>query len=183
MHTSPFINNVGNWLVLWISKAARLIGRGIGLLGRFANSIAAGVLAVMMFLTATDVLLRYFFNRPILGSVEMTEFLMAILVSLGLGYCTLSKGHVTVDLLISRFSPRAQAIINSITCLVSFGLIALITWRCILYISVVRDPLITSAALHIPTFPFVAIVAFGLALFCLVLLVQFVDYVRQGVRK
>ena len=183
MHTSRFINNFWNWLEVGINKAARLISRGISLMSRFINSIAAGILAVMMFLTATDVLLRYFLNRPITGSLEMTEYLMVILVSFGLGYCTLLKGHVTVNLFVSRLSPRTQAIINSITYLFSFGLIALITWQSILYISFVRHPKITSSVLHIPTFPFVTILAFGMAVFCLVLLVQFVDFVRQGVRK
>ena len=40
--------------------------------------------ALMMFITAADVLLRYIFNRPISGTMELTSYMMAVVVGFGL---------------------------------------------------------------------------------------------------
>lgn len=47
---------------------------------RFVGWIAEGVLFLMMLMTAANVTLRRLFNRPILGSHEINEYLMAIMV-------------------------------------------------------------------------------------------------------
>jgi len=47
---------------------------------RFVGWIAEGVLLLVMLMTAVDVTLRRLFNRPILGSYEIAEYLMAIMV-------------------------------------------------------------------------------------------------------
>ena len=96
---------------MWLSKAAQFLGRAVYPPSRIINTVGLGVLAVMMFLTATDVTLRYVFNRPIPGAFELTEFLMATLVAFALAYTQVHKGHINVDLIISRFPPRAQAVI------------------------------------------------------------------------
>ena len=44
--------------------------RGIQGLSRAINGIGVGFLALMMFLTGTDVTLRYIFNRPIAGALH-----------------------------------------------------------------------------------------------------------------
>ena len=60
---------------------------------KLLNSIAMGILAAMMFLTATDVILRYIFNRPISGAYELIEYMMAILIPFALAYCALQGSH------------------------------------------------------------------------------------------
>ena len=69
----------------------------------------------MVLTTVVDVFLRYLFNSPILGSYELTEFMMAILVFGSVAYTMVVKGHVTVDLVITRLPARAQAILECIT--------------------------------------------------------------------
>ena len=50
-------------------------------------AVGASMLTAMMFLTVTDVILRYIFNRPLAGAFEMAEYMMAVLVSFGIVYC------------------------------------------------------------------------------------------------
>ena len=45
---------------------------------KWINNVASFLLASMMFLTAIDVALRYIFQRPITGTYEIIEFMMAI---------------------------------------------------------------------------------------------------------
>ena len=101
----------------------------INSLSRILNIAASGVLAAMMFLTVSDVLLRYFLRRPILGATELTENMMVCLAFLGLAWCAVQEGHLKVDLVMTHFSPRVQAIVDSITSCAGLILVALIAWR------------------------------------------------------
>jgi len=168
---------------VWISKAADSVNRVVQPIGRVIYYVGLVALAAMMFLIFADVGLRYVFNRPIGGSFDLTELLMIMVVSFGFAYCAIVKGHVTVDLLMSRIPQRGRDIINVITGLLSFGLLALISWQCFLYIKVMYIKGQTTPALPIPLYPFVAVVAVGLAVFCLVLLAQFIDFLSKAVRK
>lgn len=145
--------------------------------------VAAGVLALMMLITAADVLLRYIFNRPISGTWELTSYMMAVVVGFGLSYCALVKGLISVEVLTSRFSPRAQAIFNCITYFFSFLFFSLVTWQSILYIKLIFESNLVSAVLVIPTFPFVAALALGSLVFTLVLLKDFLEYLSQLVTR
>jgi TRAP-type C4-dicarboxylate transport system permease small subunit len=56
------------------------------------------LLAVMMVLTCADVFMRYVLLRPILGSNEMTEFLLGGVVFAGLALVTGRREHIVVTL-------------------------------------------------------------------------------------
>ena len=49
-------------------------------LSTYLSYIGNIALALMMLLTTADVLGRYFFNAPVLGAYEITEYLMLIMV-------------------------------------------------------------------------------------------------------
>jgi TRAP-type transport system small permease protein len=134
---------------------------------RLTNYVAIGVLSLMMFFTAIDVLLRYLFNKPIPGDMELTQFMMAVVVSAAVGYCGLQKGHIIVDILFNKLSLKGRAIFNVFHYLVGAILFALICWRTALEGVAVQSRNLTSAVLLIPVFPFYWIVAFGCAVLCL----------------
>ena len=140
-------------------------------------------LAAMMFLTAADVILRYSFNKPILGSYELIQFMMLITVTVGLACCGLGRGHVTLDVLASRFPRRTRAIIDSVVGFLGLIIASLITWQTCIYIIMLQKSQVVSTVLLIPMYPFVAIVAFGIAFFCVVLVVHFLEFVLEGMRK
>jgi len=147
---------------------------------RIINYAAAGVLALMMFLAAADVLLRYIFNRPISGTWELTSYMMAVVVGFGLSYCASVKGLISVEVLTSHFSTKVQAILNCITYFLSFCFFSLVTWQSILYIKLMFKSGLVSASLLIP---FIAALALGCLVFTLVLLTDFLEYLSQVVTK
>jgi TRAP-type C4-dicarboxylate transport system permease small subunit len=151
--------------------------------GRVLHSLGVGVLALMMFLTAADVILRYVFNRPIVGAFDLTEYMMAILISFGLAYCAMMKGHVTVDLVVSRLPQRAQAIMDCVTGLLSLGLFSLISWQCFVNVKLLYASGVTSTVLLIPVFPFVGVVGIGSAMLTLILLIDFLESLSRVVKK
>ena len=93
----------------------------------FARAGSAG-LAAMMFLTLFDVIGRSF-GHPIAVSVEATELIMGMMIYLGIGYTTFSRGHIRVDILISNMSPRTQAVLDFFTGCVGLLIGILISWR------------------------------------------------------
>ena len=60
--------------------------------------LAAIALLIMMVLTFTDVNLRYWLGEPILGSNEMTEFLLGTVVFTGLVIVSGERSHIVVTL-------------------------------------------------------------------------------------
>ena len=168
---------------MWLSRAAHLLSRVVNPASRVINSVGVSVLAIMMLLTAGDVLLRYFFNRPIPGSFELTAFMMAIVVSFGLAYTAVRKGHVNVELVVSRLPQRAQAVIYSITGLISLGLFSMISWQCILQAKTLFLGKSASEVLYIPVFPFLLVTSFGFALLTLAFLVELLNSLTQAVKR
>ena len=138
---------------------------------------------VMMLLIFIDVLLRYFLNRPLKGVFELVEFMMAIVVCLGMAYTGVQKGHVAVELVVSRFSPRVQALIDSFNYLVSTILFFLISWKSALQAKVLWAGGLTSSILYVPVYPFVSVLAFCSGLLGVVFLLHFIDSTSRMIKK
>ena len=165
----------------WPNKAAGSLYKVVSPVSAVLHSVGAGVLAIMMLLTASDVTLRRF-KLPIIGTDDITAFLMAILVSFGLAYCAIKRGHVQVELLVEHLPSRVQAIIDSITTLLGFGLCVLITWQSFANMVSVYHSGATSWTLNIIAYPFAGLVAFGFAWFTVVLLADFFNAISRVVK-
>lgn len=168
---------------MWLDKLIHALKSVVIPFVRIINYTAAGILALMMFITAADVLLRYIFNRPISGTMELTSYMMAVLVSFALSYCAQQRGLIAVEIVTSRFSPRVQARFNCVTYFISFCFFLLITWQSIIYIKLMFESNLVSAVLLIPAFPFIAALALGSLVFTLVLMTDFLEYLSQVINK
>ena len=146
---------------------------------RILIAIGATVLALMMFLTALDVGLRYLFNSPLDGAFELVEYMMAIVIPFSIVYCAEQKGHVAVELIMSRFPKGIQVISDVIMTCITMVFAIIISWQNFLYIGEVYDSHLTSAVLQIPTYPFVIPVAIGISAFALLLLVDLIQIVSK----
>lgn len=78
------------------------VGRGLQLT---LEGLAGTVLFALMLLTTGDVLGRFLFNMPIVGTVELTQLMLAGLVFLALPVVSWREGHIAVDLVDTIF-PR-----------------------------------------------------------------------------
>lgn len=168
---------------MWLSKVADAINRVVQPVSRVIHSVGLVVLAAMMFLTFADVALRYIFNRPISGSFDLTELMMVVVACCGFAYCAVMKGHVNVDLVVSRLRQRNRAIVETITGLLGLTFLFLVTLQAFLYIKVMYLKGLVSAVLHIPVYPLVAVAAVGLAMLWLVLLADILNIISRAVRK
>ena len=97
--------------------------------------------------------LRDFLGRPLPGTFEATELVLAVIIFFGLPYTSLTDGHVSVDFLTSHLGQRTQyAIIavNAVICAVLFGVI---TQQMIALAAEFLATQRTTITMRIPIFP------------------------------
>ncbi len=166
-----------------LARAGRLLGRVSALVSQGSKWIAISALLMIMSLITGDVILRASFNQPIVGSYEITQYVMIILVFLALSFTAVKDGHVAIQLVHGRLSPRSQAVMDSFAYLLSMALFALISWRSIIRALYLWRIGAVSLALAIPSYPFTFVAALGSALLCLVLLAKFIESLAKVSRR
>ena len=157
-----------------MQNKVRPLDKGIRNTGKILNAIGMGMLAVMMFLGAGDVIGRYVFNRPISGAMEVSSILLAGIVLLGWAHTQATDGHVRVELVLSRFSPRVRAIINSVTLFLSLVLFSLIVWQGAMTAISHWESQRLMPVIMVPIAPFELLVPLGALVLCLVLIIQLI---------
>jgi TRAP-type C4-dicarboxylate transport system permease small subunit len=70
-------------------------------LGFFSGSL----LLALMVMTVIDVIMRRFFNSPLLGSFELTQLSLSMIVLTGFAYANDFKEHVVIDFIYDK-TPR-----------------------------------------------------------------------------
>jgi TRAP-type mannitol/chloroaromatic compound transport system permease small subunit len=83
----------------------------------------------LIFAITYDVAARYLFSAPTVWSYDISYMLGGSLMVLGGAYTLLHRGHVSVDIVYSRLSPRAQAILDTVlTFFIFFPLISVLLY-------------------------------------------------------
>ena len=93
------------------------------------TSVAVVCLFAIMLIVVADVFMRYAVNRPF----SFTYDLVGLYLMTGLCYLALSDtfaihAHVSVDILVHRFSPSVRRLCEIATCLSGITVFSLITW-------------------------------------------------------
>lgn len=130
-------------------------------LSRIFNGLGCGVLMLLMVLTVADVTGRYFFNRPLVGMFELTEFMLVSLVFMGMGHTPTKSGHLSVTIFTERRSPRTRFLLRLFNALLSSGLLLLVAAKSFSYSLRIKEAGEVSATLQIPVYPFIMLVSFG----------------------
>ncbi len=161
----------------------RSTDKRIAQLSEIFGVVAVFVLVIMMMLTVTDVTLRYIFNRPIMASKELTEYMMVTVGFLGIGWCAFKGMHVKVDLIVGRLSPKIQAISDTVNNILVIGLSIFIAVQNFSESFSSRDLGRASDITGIPDFPFYLVIAFAYLLLLVVLIPITVKSVRGVLNK
>jgi TRAP-type C4-dicarboxylate transport system permease small subunit len=143
---------------------------------RLLTLLAGVALLLLMVFTVLDVFLRYVFNAPFRSVLEFTEFMMAVIVFLGIAYCGWTGGHIAVDVFARWLDRPSLRLLPSLLSFIGAALFALIAYRATLETIATIDQV--SNLLRWPHYPFRFTVAFGSAMFALVLLIQGVQAMR-----
>lgn len=84
------------------------------------GDISSFTIYPLLIVVIYEVFMRYAFNTPTVWGFEVTAFLYGVHYMLGLSYMEAHDGHVKVDILTGRFSPKVQAVIGLLSYLLIF---------------------------------------------------------------
>jgi len=90
--------------------------------------VACVIFTFAMLLVCADVIMRYAFNHPIKITLEICEYILVGIVSLGMAWLLREEGHVKIDFLLSHFNSGQQALITGITSAIGAVFVLIITW-------------------------------------------------------
>jgi TRAP-type mannitol/chloroaromatic compound transport system permease small subunit len=106
--------------------------RGIDFLVEKQGQLTSFLIVPLLFIVLYEVLMRYAFNAPTVWGFEATAFAYGLHYMLGLSFMEHAEGHVRVDIVTSRFSPKTQAVIMILGYLFIFmPVYVLMTWGAI----------------------------------------------------
>jgi TRAP-type transport system small permease protein len=157
-------------------KVLRLITEKMAWVAMFA-------IVACMALVVTDVIRYQVVHEPLPGTHEVVELIAAVILSMGIGYLTFVRGHVSVGLLVDLFRPRVQAVFDLVTGVIALGFTIWLTQG--VFEMAIRNFNYgwVTGVLEIPRHPFMFLIALSLALACVVLvrdLIQSVIVIRNG---
>jgi TRAP-type transport system small permease protein len=141
--------------------------------------IAMVLLFIMMVLGTIDVLGRYFINKPIKGTLEWSELMLAGIVFFGWASVQAADEHVKVDMVIRRFSPRVQAIAKLFGLFLSFIIFGLYGWRGVMMAIDYSDIGRLVLTINVPMFWFELMVPLGALAVFIVMISQVRDTLKQ----
>lgn len=141
--------------------------------------IGVGMLLLMMFLGAADVIGRYLLNKPIKGALEGGQLLMAGVALLSWGYTQAVKGHISVEILFVRYPAIVQSIITLISLLLTTIIFSLIAWQSALIAMESLEQQRMLENIPLPLFPFQLMVPIGASIFCLESIIQLVQILPE----
>ena len=139
---------------------------------RFIAGVGACFLIPLMIITAGDVVSRDVFNHPIPGTVELSQYMLAVFILLGLAYAQQVKAHVGVSVITSRLPRHAQFILRIISALLCLFISGILVWQG--WVIGIEEKTV-SDMLRVPQYPFRLIVAVAAFLMCLELVIDLED--------
>jgi TRAP-type C4-dicarboxylate transport system permease small subunit len=151
------------------------------LLRRLAMAFALiGVLAALVVagMVVASIAGRSLLRAPIPGDVEITQFGIALCISLCLPWCQLHRANIIVDFFTQQLRQRQIQRLDGIGALLLALMCALLAWRTGVGAFAVHDAQETSMILSLPMWWAYASLAPGLALAALIAVVQASRHLR-----
>ncbi len=133
------------------------------------------LLLPMMFLSATDVTLRKFFTTTVPGTMELSSYMLALFILLGLSYTHQCRAHVRVTFLLDLFPPKGKIVIEIILSLLCLAMLLALVWQG--WIIAVEETTV-SDMLRIPENPFRMALVIGCFSFALEVVVDIIDHLK-----
>lgn len=136
-----------------------------------ACAVAMLALAIMTVIVTGDVILRYVFNAPTKWVGEISSFLMVVIVLMGLAYTQKERGHIKVDIILSRLPKAVRRWAELMILVISFVFTIIL-----LYLTAgdfwlsVKWGTTSESVMAFPLAPWQAFIPIGLAILALVLI-------------
>lgn len=91
-----------------MQKVLKLIDR----INEYTGKTVSFLVILMVFIILYEIVARYIFNRPTIWAHELSQMVFGTYVMLLGGFLLVNDGHVNVEILYRKFSPRLRAVVD-----------------------------------------------------------------------
>ena len=164
----------------------------IGKLGAFFQFITNSLIAVgrdissiailfMVFAISTDVILRFGFNKASNWIIEISGYLLVMIIALGLSYTLREKGHINITLVYSRLPKRFKLWLASFNNIAFLGYTIILFLLCLhLFTESIRYKTISGTVMAFPIAPAQAAMPLGLFILGMLILCEIYISVKRA---
>ncbi len=145
---------------------------------KFTRGMAFGamfLLLPMMFLSTVDVFLRKFFSATVPGAMELSSYMLALFILLGLSYTHQCRSHVRVSFLLDLMPTKFKSIIEILLSILSLGMLLVLAWQGTI---IAIEETTVSDMLRIPQNPFRMALTVGCLSFALEIILDIIDHLK-----
>ena len=96
-------------------------------INHFLAEISGWLLIIIMFLLTTDFVSRSF-SKPIQGLSSLSVFALVAAVYFGIPHCEEVKGHIKVEILLSKLPSKLRRFLTLLSYWVAIGIIFICIW-------------------------------------------------------
>jgi len=133
------------------------------------------VLFLFMFMVVSDVTGRYLFLKPVFGTTEVGQNVLAFVIFLSWAAVLASGQHIRVVILLERFPPQVRAWLELFALAVGFAMIFSIAWYGLSFATESYKFKETFLTYGIPRYPGKMALFVGCTLFAIQFFIQFLS--------
>jgi TRAP-type C4-dicarboxylate transport system permease small subunit len=138
-------------------------------ISEFMNNLAGVCIVAVMLLVVGNILLRVVLHHPLLGTYEYVNMITAVAIGLSLAHCAYQNGHIAVDFILQRCSPKIQTAADILNHIIAISFWSVSAWYVAKYARTMLDSNTVSPTTQLPLSPVVYLIALGLLALSLVL--------------
>ena len=139
-------------------------------LSKVLSYITLLAVALMALFLTTDVVMRFAFNRPIVGAIEISQMLMVSLV-LAFPRCALEARHLNVTFVLDYIPQKVKSVTNIIVLILSLFASIILAWQTASSAIYLKQVYKTYSLIRVPYYPFYWIMTAGFIVLCLAIIV------------
>jgi len=147
-------------------------------INKLLTGLSGACLVFMVLLTCANIFFRIVWG-PIKGTYELMGLFGAVVTAFALGHTQITKGHVAVDVLVSRFSEKRKRLVGIFNSVVCGAFFVLAGWQMALKAETLRRTGELTETLRIIYYPFTYAAAFGCIILSLVLVTDLIQLVAS----
>lgn len=148
---------------------------------RYGDHLARIGMVALLVLVVANVIMRYFFTS-IKGTYDYVGLITAVAVSLAVAFTAYERGHIEIEILMERLPKRVQSVVGGVMFLISTVFFCIASWQSVVVGLSMKEANETTMAVYVPLYPFMYVLAFGLALTALAFLIHTVKYFSKAVK-
>lgn len=148
-------------------------------INRIMNNISVVMMLLLTAVTIIDVTGRFFLNKPLPGTIEVTELSLVLIVFLAFGFTEYYEEHIVIDTVYELMPKAVKKILYMVAGLISFAIILLMSWQLYVYAGRMLAGHYETGVLKIPYYPVVVAAAIGSLTYSMAILSNMIKFYKS----